>query len=67
MEALKINRKDAEAKYRAEIKRLQAKIGELVMNDEIRQEAIRPFLSGDPTSSVWSPRLTDLARESADS
>ena len=67
VEALKTNRKDQDAKYRAEIKRLQAKIGQLVMDDEIRQEAMRPFLSGDQTSSVWSPRAKDRVKESADS
>ena len=67
VEALKVNRKDQEAKYQAEIKRLRAKIGQLVMDDEIRQEAMRPFLSGDQTSSVWSPKAKDRVRESADS
>lgn len=67
VEALKVNRKDQEAKYHAEIKRLRAKIGQLVMDDEIRQEAMRPFLSGDQTSSVWSPRAKDRVKESVDS
>ncbi len=49
VEALKVNKKGVEAEYRAEIKRLQAKIGELVMVDEIRKEALRPFASGDAT------------------
>jgi len=52
VEALKTNNNDQEAKHQAEIKRLRAKIGQLVMDDEIRQEAMRPFLSGDQTSSV---------------
>jgi transposase-like protein len=67
LEALKVNRKDEAAKYRAEVKRLQAKIGQLVMDDEIRQEAMRPFLSGDQTSSVWSPRAKERVKESVDS
>ena len=67
IEALKVNRKDQETKYRAEIQRLRAKIGQLVIDDEIRQEALRPFLSGDQTSSVWSPGRGDHANESAES
>ncbi len=67
VEALKTNRKDQEAKHQAEIKRLRAKIGQLVMDDEIRQEAMRPFLSGDQTSSVWSPKAKDRVKESVDS
>jgi transposase-like protein len=67
VEALKTNRKDQEAKHQAEIKRLRAKIGQLVMDDEIRQEAMRPFLSGDQTSSVWSPKARDRVKESVDS
>ncbi len=42
VEALKVNRKDQDARYEAEIKRLRAKIGQLVMDDDIRQEAMRP-------------------------
>ena len=42
IDALKVNRNGLEAEYRAEIKRLQAKIGELVMDNEIvRKEALR--------------------------
>jgi len=67
VEALKTNRKDQDAKYRAEIQRLRAKIGQLVIDDEIRQEALRPFLSGDQTSSVWSPGRAERANESAES
>jgi len=67
IEALKTNRKDQEAKNRAEIQRLRAKIGQLVIDDEIRQEALRPFLSGDQTSSVWSPERSEGANESAES
>ncbi len=66
VEALKTNRKDQDAKYQAEIKRLRAKIGQLVMDDDIRQEAMRPFLSGDQTSNVWSPKARDRAKESVD-
>jgi hypothetical protein len=39
-----------EAEYRAEVKRLQAKTGELVMENEIRKEAMRPFTSVEPMS-----------------
>ena len=49
IDALKVNKKGLEAEYRAEIKRLQSKIGELVMENEIRQEAMRPFTSVDRT------------------
>ena len=65
--ALKVNRKDQDAKYAAEIKRLRAKIGQLVMDDDIRQEAMRPFRSGDQTSSVWSPTARERVNESVDS
>jgi transposase-like protein len=41
IDALKVNRNGLEAEYRAEIKRLQVKIGELVMDSEIRKEALR--------------------------
>jgi transposase-like protein len=47
-DALKVNKKGLEAEYRAEVKRLQAKIGELVMENEIRKEAMRPFNSVEP-------------------
>ncbi len=47
-DALKVNKKGLEAEYRAEVKRLQAKIGELVMENEIRKEAMRPFTSVEP-------------------
>ena len=67
VEALKTIRKDQEARHQAEIRRLRAKIGQLVMDDEIRQEAMRPFLSGDQTSSVWSPKAKDRVKESVDS
>lgn len=49
VEGLKVNRKGLEAEYRSEIKRLQSKIGELVMENEIRKEAMRPFSSVEPT------------------
>ena len=48
VDALKVNKKGLEAEYRAEVKRLQAKIGELVMENEIRKEAMRPFSSVEP-------------------
>jgi transposase-like protein len=67
VEALKVARKNHDAKYEAEIKRLRAKIGQLVMDDDIRQEAMRPFRSGDQTSSVWSPTARERVNESADS
>jgi len=50
VEALKVNKKGIEAQYRAEVKRLQAKIGELVMENEIRKEAMRPLGLGEPRS-----------------
>lgn len=49
MHSIKVNRKGLEAEYRAEVKRLQSKIGELVMENEIRKEAMRPFTSVEPT------------------
>ena len=67
VEALKMNRKDVDAKYQTEIKRLRAKIGQLVMDDDICQEAMRPFRSGDQMSSVWSPTARERVSESADS
>lgn len=41
VDALKVNKKGLEAEYRAEVKRLQAKIGQLVMENEIAKEALR--------------------------
>ncbi len=49
IEALKVNKKGLEAEFRSEIKRLQAKIGELVMENDIRKEAMRPFGSVEQT------------------
>ena len=49
VDALKVNKKGLEAEYRAELKRLQAKIGELVIENEIRREAMRPFTSVERT------------------
>jgi transposase-like protein len=40
IDALKVNRKGLEAEHRTEVKRLQAKIGQLVMENEIRKEAL---------------------------
>jgi len=51
IDALKVNKKGLEAEYRAEVKRLQSKIGELVMENEIRKEAMRPFSSVEPMLS----------------
>lgn len=49
MEALKVNRKGLAAEHRTEIRRLQAKIGQLVMGNEIAKEALRiiPFGESD--------------------
>jgi hypothetical protein len=41
VDALKVNRKGLDAEHRAEIRRLQAKIGQLVMDNEIAKEALR--------------------------
>jgi|SRR5437660_240995 len=49
VDALKINKKAVEAEHRADLKRLQSKIGELVMENEIRREAMRPFTSVERT------------------
>lgn len=65
VDALKLNRKGIDAQYRSEIKKLQAKIGELVMENEIRKEAMRPFALDEQTSSD-SPAPFELpAPESA--
>jgi len=36
------------------------------MDDEIRQEAMRPFASGNQTPSAWSPKAKDRVKESVD-
>lgn len=41
IDALKVNRKGLEAEHRAEVRRLQSKIGQLVMENEIAKEALR--------------------------
>lgn len=41
IDALKVNRKGLDADHRAEVRRLQAKIGQLVMETEIAREALR--------------------------
>ncbi len=41
IDALKVNRKGLDAAHRSEVKRLQAKIGQLVMENEIAKEALR--------------------------
>ena len=41
VEALKVNRRGLDAEHRAEVRRLQAKIGQLVMENEIAKEALR--------------------------
>jgi transposase len=41
IEALKVNRKGLDAERRTEIRRLQAKIGQLVMENEISKEALK--------------------------
>jgi len=41
IDALKVNRKGLEAEHRAEVRRLQAKIGQLVMENEIAKEALK--------------------------
>jgi len=40
-DALKVNRKGLDAEHRAEVKRLQSKIGQLVMENEIAKEAFK--------------------------
>jgi hypothetical protein len=65
VDALKTNRKDQNAKYEAEIKRLRDPSAR--MDDEIRQEAMRPFLSGDQTLSVWPLKAKGRVKESAGS
>lgn len=49
--ALKVNKKGLEAEYRAEVKRLQAKIAELVMENDIRKEPMRSFSSVEPMAT----------------
>jgi transposase-like protein len=41
IDALKVNRRGLEAEHRSEVRRLQAKIGQLVMDNEIAKEALR--------------------------
>jgi transposase-like protein len=41
VDALKVNRKGLDAEHRAEVRRLQSKIGQLVMENEIAKEALR--------------------------
>jgi transposase-like protein len=41
IDALKVNRRGHEAEHRTEVRRLQAKIGQLVMDNEIAKEALR--------------------------
>src|SRR5579883_2792048 len=41
IDALKVNRKGLDAEHRNEVRRLQAKIGQLVMENEIAREALR--------------------------
>ena len=41
IDALKVNRKGLDAEHRAEVRRLQSKIGQLVMENEIAKEALR--------------------------
>ena len=41
VDALKVNRRGLDAEHRAEVRRLQAKIGQLVMENEIAKEALR--------------------------
>lgn len=41
VDALKVNRKGLDAEHRNEVRRLQAKIGQLVMENEIAREALR--------------------------
>lgn len=41
IDALKVNRKGLDAEHRAEIRRLQAKIGQLVMENDIAKEAFK--------------------------
>lgn len=41
LDALKVNRKGLDAEHRSEVRRLQAKIGQLVMENEIAREALK--------------------------
>ena len=41
VDALKVNRRGLDAEHRAEVRRLQAKIGQLVMENEVAKEALR--------------------------
>ena len=41
VDALKVNRRGLDAEHRTEVRRLQAKIGQLVMENEIAKEAMR--------------------------
>ena len=60
VDALKVNRKGLDAEHRAEIRRLQAKIGQLVMDNEIAKEALRiiPLDESEQRSIRARRRLT---------
>lgn len=60
IDALKVNQKGLEAEYRDEVKCLQAKIGELVVENEIQEEATRPFTSVEPMAP--GSLLDDVAK-----
>ena len=64
VDALKVNRKGLAAEHRAEIRRLQAKIGQLVMDNEIAKEALRIIPLDESEQRSIDSLLGKASRES---
>jgi transposase-like protein len=64
VDALKVNRKGLDAEHRAEIRRLQAKIGQLVMDNEIAKEALRIIPLDESEQRSIDSLLGKASRES---
>jgi transposase-like protein len=64
MDALKVNRKGLDAEHRAEVRRLQAKIGQLVMDNEIAKEALRIIPLDENERRSIDSLLGNASRES---
>ena len=64
VDALKVNRKGLDAEHRAEIRRLQAKIGQLVMDNEIAKEALGIIPLDESEQRSIDSLLGKVSRES---
>jgi transposase-like protein len=64
VDALKVNRKGLDAEHRTEVRRLQAKIGQLVMENEIAREALRIIPSDESEQRSIDSLLAGASRES---